>query len=64
MSNKRKQGTPCEFCLNYVYDEDTEEYVCAVDLDEDEVAGFLSHTRRDCPFFRFGDEYTIVRKQN
>jgi len=61
---KQTQSTPCEMCANYVFDDDTEQYVCDVNLDEDEMAGFLSRTRRECPFFRFGDEYLIVRKQN
>ncbi|MBQ8868314.1 MAG: hypothetical protein IJ027_01160 [Oscillospiraceae bacterium] len=64
MSEKKKAQSCCELCANYYYDEDTECYECGVDLDEDEMAGFLLHQRRDCPFFRFGDEYTIVRKQN
>ena len=54
----------CEQCAYYDYDEEYDEYYCSVNLDEDEMAGFLSHTRRECPFFRFGDEYSIVRKQN
>jgi len=50
--------------MNYVYDEEYEEMVCAIDLDEDEYAGFISGHTRACPYFRAGDEYTIVRKQN
>lgn len=50
--------------MNYTYDEDMEMMVCAVELDEDEYAGFISGTTRDCPYFRMGDEYSIVRKQN
>lgn len=60
----KKIESACEICANYEYDDDAEEYICAVDLDEDEMAGFLMHRRKECPFFRFGDEYTIVRKQN
>lgn len=62
--SKKAQDSCCDLCANYVYDEDYETYVCTVNLDEDEMAGFLSQKRRECPFFRFGDEYTIVRKQN
>ena len=29
-------GTKCEYCANYVYDEECEYYVCDIDLDEDE----------------------------
>lgn len=64
MAEAKKVQSCCELCMNYYYDDDAGEYFCAVDLDEDEVAGFLSSRRRECPFFRFGDEYTIVRKQN
>lgn len=50
--------------MNYIYDEDYECMTCAVDLDEDEYAGFISGRERSCPYFRPGDEYSIVRKQN
>lgn len=53
----------CEQCNNYVYDEDAEYYTCEMDLDEDEMARFLSYSYRDCPYFQSGDEYLIVRKQ-
>ncbi len=53
----------CEQCNNYVYDEDYECYTCEMDLDEDEMAGFLAGTFWDCPYYRPGDEYLIVRKQ-
>lgn len=53
----------CEQCGNYEYDEDYECYTCAVDLDEDEMARFLSDSFRNCPYFQFNDEYRIVRKQ-
>ncbi len=55
--------TNCESCMNLVYDEEYEEYVCAVDMDEDELAGVLAGPDKACPYFRFGDDYTIVRKQ-
>ena len=55
--------TNCELCGNYVYDEEYECYVCEVDLDEDEMARFLTSTFYQCPYFRMGDEYSIVRKQ-
>ena len=34
----------CEFCSNYVYDDDEEEYYCDVNLDEDEMGRFLRGT--------------------
>ena len=27
----------CEYCINFEYDDEYEEYVCTVDMDEDEV---------------------------
>lgn len=53
----------CELCMNYMYDEEYEEYCCSVDLDQDEMGRFLTNTFFECPYFRMGDEYKIVRKQ-
>ena len=58
-----KQKANCEICMHYYYDEDNEWYACAMDLDEDEMRRFVQDAFRDCPYFRPGDEYTIVRKQ-
>ena len=33
------------------------------DLDEDEMYRFVTGTNHDCPYFRMGDEYRVVRKQ-
>ena len=55
--------TNCDFCAYYVYDEDYDCYVCDMNLDEDELARFLSGTNDSCPYFRDGDEYKMVRKQ-
>ena len=55
--------TNCDECLNYEYDEDWDCYRCAVDLDEDEAERFMTGRSARCPFYRPGDEYTIVRKQ-
>lgn len=56
-------GTNCETCINYVYDEDYECYVCEMDLDEDEMYKFLSSSFDNCPYYQLNDEYKIVRKQ-
>lgn len=58
-----KGNSNCDMCVNYVYDDDYECYVCDMSLDEDEMARFMTNTFSDCPYFKFGDEYTIVRKQ-
>lgn len=62
--SKAEKQSCCELCANFVYDDEIDSYVCTVNLDEDEMAGFLSQMQRECPFFRFGDEYAVVRKQN
>ena len=57
------KSTNCEYCANYVYDEDYECYTCEVNLDEDEMARFITGGFHQCPYFQMGDEYRIVRKQ-
>ena len=61
-NRQRPQGN-CEQCNNYVYDEDYECYTCEMDLDEDEMLKFLSSTFEACPYYRSGDEYSVVRHQ-
>ena len=39
----------CEMCLNYVYDDDDEEYVCEADIDEDDMAHMWGGRRPHCP---------------
>ena len=53
----------CDYCSNFVYDEDSECYVCDMSLDEDEMVRFLTGTYANCPYFQYDDEYKIVRKQ-
>lgn len=53
----------CDDCNYYTYDEDYEEYSCEMDLDEDEMARFMSVSYDDCPYYRPGDEYLVVRHQ-
>ena len=60
---KKRKSAGCEYCSNYGYDEEYEYYVCEVNLDEDEMARFMSGSDWDCPYFQMDDEYEIVRKQ-
>lgn len=55
--------TNCESCMYYQYDEEFEYYTCEQDLDEDEMVKFVRGNYSECPYYRFGDDYTIVRKQ-
>jgi hypothetical protein len=56
--------TDCEHCAHYIYDDEYECYVCDINLDEDEMARFITGTVRDCHYFNLYDEYKIVKKQN
>lgn len=62
--NKKPQATSCEMCAHFVYDELYGEYICQINLDEDEMGRFLSSSNYACPYFNLYDEYKIVRKQN
>ena len=53
----------CDTCANYVYDEDWECYTCMVNMDEDDYARFVTSSYRQCPFYKNGDEYAVVRHQ-
>ena len=54
----------CDTCEYFDYDEDMGENVCKIDLDEDEYLDYLTNKNKDCPYYKFYDEYTSVRKQN
>ncbi|MBP3361565.1 MAG: hypothetical protein J6N52_11960 [Clostridia bacterium] len=54
----------CETCAYYTYDNEEDFYFCTVNLDEDEMYSFISGTVKRCPYYRDGDEYKLVRKQN
>ena len=59
-------SNPCEVCMNYEYNEETDDYECVlqVEIDMDDYERSLRGNGLNCPFFKFGDEYNIVRKQN
>ena len=61
---RAERPTNCESCVHYDYDEDTDTYVCGMDLDEDDQVRFTQKQTRACPYYRFYDEYKSVRKQN
>ena len=54
----------CEFCVFFIEDEEDGTAECSVNLDEDEMARFLSSSYRTCPYFQEDDEYKVVRRQN
>ena len=60
----KRMKSNCEMCQYYDYDEEYDTNVCVLDLDEDEMAQFVTYSNRDCPYFKFYDEYKFVQKQN
>ena len=53
----------CETCAYFSWDDEYEEYVCEVNMDEDEVYRLQMNHYKGCPFYRNGDEYKVVRHQ-
>ncbi len=54
----------CEDCENYDYDEESDSYLCLMDLDMDDYEQFVLSRYTRCPYYRVRDDYRIVRKQN
>lgn len=59
-----KTKAKCEYCEYYDYDEYTDSYYCTVSLDEDEKERFLKGFTKECPYYKFYDEYKSVQHQN
>ncbi len=54
----------CDTCRNLAYDEEYDEYVCMMDMDEDDYAHvIMGGNRAVCPYYDGDDEYKIVRHQ-
>ena len=60
----KKQRQGCDTCAFYGYDEDYGAYLCDMDMDEDDYMRIMSDSHFQCPYYRNGDEYAVVRKQN
>lgn len=56
----------CENCMHLEYDEVIKQYVCSIEyaMDEDDLARMSYYPNKRCPYYKIGDEYTLVRKQN
>lgn len=53
----------CETCWHWDCDEETGEYYCRMELDEDEFERIFSRSARRCPFYQKSDEYYLPRHQ-
>lgn len=54
----------CDHCQYNVCDEESGEFFCTMDLDEDELARFMQGSESECGYFKAYDEYKLVEKQN
>ncbi len=64
MNNKKTPTAKCDTCLYFEYDEWYGDYVCTVNMDMDEIEKLSYSKYKSCPYYRDGDEYKTVRKQN
>lgn len=62
-SGEKQFGGTCDSCAYLTYDEDYEDYVCDVNMDEDDYARIAFQKFEGCPYYCSGDEYRIARKQ-
>ena len=53
----------CDECAYLEYDENDDEYYCSVDMDEDDYVRMISQGSKDCPYWKSGDEYAVVKHQ-
>ena len=60
---KKKTATSCDTCAYLIYDEEYEDYICDVNMDEDEYGRLTSDSHYICPYYKNGDEYSVVRHQ-
>lgn len=49
--------------MNFVYDMGYDDWDCVIHLDQDELTRVIGDRDYTCPYYRQGDDYTIVRKQ-
>lgn len=62
-TSRQNGAASCATCTYYIYDDEYEEYVCDISMDEDEYIRLISDQHYECPYYRNGDDYRIVRKQ-
>lgn len=56
-------GILCDECAYLTYDNEYQEYVCDAQMDEDDYYRVSGADFKECPYYRNGDEYRVVRKQ-
>jgi hypothetical protein len=61
---QKRKSADCENCQYLDYDEEYGDYVCTQSLDEDELVRVMQGGASYCPYYRYYNEYDMVRKQN
>lgn len=59
----KESRTSCETCTYYIYDEEYECYLCDKNMDEDDYIRLMTNQHYQCPYYRNGDDYLVVRNQ-
>ena len=63
VKKKTSSASACEYCNNFVWDEEDECYYCDMNMDEDDYVRLVSSNYTQCPYDVSGDEYKVVRHQ-
>lgn len=53
----------CEHCLYQAEDIETGDPYCSMHMDQDDRERLMYDRHSGCPYFRLGDDYTVVKKQ-
>lgn len=63
-TTKKKQiQSSCDTCRYFTYDEDYDDYICDMDMDEDDYYRLITDHHYSCPYYLNDDEYEVVRHQ-
>lgn len=60
---KKQFQMSCDDCNNFIFDEELDEYVCDINMDEDDYARLLTSSYKVCPYYQSNNEYKIVKHQ-
>lgn len=63
LPSTRKMTVSCETCQFFDFDEEYQENRCMMSLDEDEMVRVGYGGPRECPYYKYYDEYKSVHKQ-
>lgn len=53
----------CDTCAYNIYNEEDETNYCEANMDEDDMVRIIERHYKGCPYYRYDDEYAVVRHQ-